>query len=441
MSTADLTPGTEVGGYVIERKLGSGGMGAVYLASHPNLPKQVALKVLAEAHDAEGFAAEARLAAQLDHPNIVDILDFGESDGALWMSMGYVSGGDLARLVAQHPGGVPPGRAVHILTEVAKALDFAHARGVVHRDIKPANVFLAPGDGGTDRVLVGDFGIARNLDATVVTRTGTASRTDAYAPPEQRAGRAVDHRADVYALSVTCYELLTGHLPAVVVGRRRDRLPAALRPVLEKATAGDPDDRYPSCGAFVDAVTTALRERPARRLPARGRFALAGVTTIVALGALAWAIQPDSTPPPDVSASPSDSLATSSVDALPERCHFTTTVPTGDGRHAVLPSTSDGNRQCLLAFNDSHPTGGRAAPPIEGVRALQDALRRCYQHEFIDADGVYDPATAQAVLTVQDLHRIGRDGIFGPQTSGAMKWPQFRTTDGAFTTCTTVGPP
>ncbi|WP_330230678.1 serine/threonine-protein kinase [Nocardia sp. NBC_00508] len=313
MSAAELTTGTALAGYVIEKKLGSGGMGTVYLATHPNLPKQVALKVLAETHDTAGFINEARMAAQLEHPNIVDIKDYGEADGALWMSMQYVPGGDLAQVVAGHRRGIAPDRALHILTEVAKALDFAHARGVVHRDIKPANIFLAPGEGGVDRVLVGDFGIARDVDATV---TGTASRTDAYAPPEQRAV------------------------------------------------------------------------------------------------------------------------------ALAQRCHFTTAVPTGDGYHAVVPSTSDGGRRCLLSFADSHPTGSadRTAAPIEGVRALQDALRRCYHRELPSVDGIYSSATGLAVLYVQDLHRIDQDGVFGPQTSGVMQWPQFRDSDGEFAACTRIGP-
>lgn len=431
MSAAELAPGSELGGYVIERQLGTGGMGAVYLASQPNLSRRVALKVLSNPRDATEFAAEARRAAQLEHPNIVGIIDYDATGGA-WMSMQYIPGGDLAQLLREHRRGLEPERAARIVTQIATALDFAHAKGVVHRDIKPANVFLNT-DHGAERVVVGDFGIARDLDdSTVVTETGTVSRTDAYAPPEQRAGRRVDHRADVYALGITCYELLTGHLPTMVGGR--DRLPRALGLVLEKATEGMPEKRYDSCGEFAAAVTEALRATPDRRSPSWGRIATAVAALVASVGivvaAVGW-----SRPPYDV--------AVPGATVESRRCHFTTRISAGPGHHSIVPSTGDSGRQCLLSTTDSRPagSGGRTAAPIDGVRALQNALVRCYAQELPVADGIYSSVTGLGVLHVQSEHNIAKDGVFGPQTAGVMRWPRYRDTDGEFANCAPLDPP
>ncbi|MEV6324332.1 protein kinase [Nocardia sp. NPDC051787] len=178
-------------------------------------------------------------------------------------------------------------------------------------------------------MLVGDFGIARDVDATVATYTGTASRTDAYAPPEQRADRRVDRRADVYAPGVTCYELLTGHLPTVVVGRVRDRIPSALRPVLAKATAGEPEDRNPSCGAFAQAVAAALGGRSTLRLVTPARVAIAGtVAAGLAFGALLWAVR-----------SPSDSRASSDTSAQPSAAALPSAVTSPPRCRPATPTT------------------------------------------------------------------------------------------------------
>ncbi len=439
MVAAELIAGPVFAGHLIERRLRSGGMGTVYLAEHPTLPMKVALKVVGAGRDDPEYAAlfrrEAQLAAGLDHPNIVDVKDFGEEDGTLWMSMQYVPGGDATALIEAGRSGVEVGRAVHIVTEAAKALDYAHEHHVVHRDVKPANIFVAPGDAGTDRVLVGDFGIARRTDpAATQTDTGIRSYTEPYAPPEQRAGGRVDRRADVYALGVTCYELLTGRLPGAVVAGA-EPLPAGIGAVLAKAMEGDPDERYPTCGELAAALAGAMRAEPERRFGTRGRVAAgAAVALVLAGAAVLWSLRADSgtrahTEPTSTGVSP--------------RCFFTARVPTGDGYHVVLPSTNDGGRRCILSYVDSHP-GGPSAPrsaPIEGVRALQEALRRCYQRELADGDGDYSTATGLAVLYVQDLHGVDKDGVFGPQTSGAMRWPRYRDAGGEFESCVTIGPP
>ncbi|MEV0247017.1 serine/threonine-protein kinase [Nocardia sp. NPDC050712] len=254
MSASELVAGTVFSGYLISARLGSGGMGTVYRARHPRLPRTVALKVLNPKVSADRvfrarFEREADIVARLDHPNIVDVYDRGDEDGVLWVSMRYMPDGDAAGLIRRHPRGLDPAAAVRIVTAVAAGLDYAHAQGVVHRDVKPANIFL-----GDDRVLVGDFGIARSTDPSATMTQGPSPLTLAYAAPEQRAGQAADRRADVYALGVTLHELLTGRLPGVDANRP---LPARLHQVVTRATATDPAARYPTCAALAAAAAGA----------------------------------------------------------------------------------------------------------------------------------------------------------------------------------------
>ncbi|WP_156690598.1 serine/threonine-protein kinase, partial [Mycobacterium sp. Marseille-P9652] len=280
-----LPPGTILARYRIERVLGSGGMGTVYLARHPSLPRSDALKVLsAELSQDPQFRArfirEADLAATLNHPNIVTVYDRGEAeDGQLWIAMQYVDGSDANSELAQAE--MTPARAAHIITEVAKALDYAHRRGVMHRDVKPANFLLSGLAGDQERVLLADFGIARALDeATRLTASGSFVTTVAYAAPETLHGGPIDHRADVYSLGCALFRLLTGRTPygrfdtmsAIMaahlfqpVPRATDvkaDLPPAVDEVIARALAKDPADRYPSAGALAAAFNAALGSFP-----------------------------------------------------------------------------------------------------------------------------------------------------------------------------------
>lgn len=267
-----------IAGYELERVLGRGGMGVVYLARHPRLPRSVALKLLDEQMfgDEEArarFAREADLAARLDHPNIVAVLDRGVDSGRPWIAMQYVRGIDAAAV-----GVFEPERAVRIVSEVAGALDFAHNHGVLHRDIKPGNILLsAPEPGRPEQVLLADFGIARlHFDQNPLTQTGAFTATLAYASPEQLAGLALDPRCDQYSLACTLFVLLTGRAPfaatnpvAVIqshmsaeppaLSAHGTGLPVALDPVLRRAMAKRPADRFGSCGEFADAVRHAFR--------------------------------------------------------------------------------------------------------------------------------------------------------------------------------------
>ncbi|MFC9896118.1 serine/threonine-protein kinase [Nocardia sp. NPDC127579] len=283
-----LEPGDVFAGYTIERLLGRGGMGSVYLARHPRLPRQTALKLLSrELYEDEEirarFEREADLVAQLDHPNIVTVFDRGVEDEQLWISMQYIDGIDASSV---DPAKLPPQRAVQIIAETAAALDYAHRMNVLHRDVKPANILLARGS-GRERVLLTDFGIARpREDTKQLTQTGTFTATLAYAAPEQLTGAQLDDRTDQYSLACTLFWLLSGSVPfdsphaaAVIQGHLqqppppvsslRADLPAGLDQAIGRALAKRPADRYGSCVEFAAEVQRVLSGGSGQR-PATG---------------------------------------------------------------------------------------------------------------------------------------------------------------------------
>ena len=227
-----LAEGQVIAGYKILRSLGAGGMGEVYLAQHPRLPRRDALKVLSAAVCAESeyrqrFNREADIAATLWHPHIVEVHDRGDVDGQLWISMDYVEGTDAARLlIERYPKGMPPDLVLRIVTAVGDALDYAHQRGLTHRDVKPANILLSNPGTDSERIMLADFGIARRSDdVSGLTGTNTTVGTVEYAAPEQLKGEDLDGRADQYALAATAFQLLTGtppfhhSNPAVVISK------------------------------------------------------------------------------------------------------------------------------------------------------------------------------------------------------------------------------
>ena len=273
-----LNSGEVFAGYVIQRLLGTGGMGEVYLAQHPRLPRQDALKILSLASTADRefrarFIREAELAATLRHPHIVGVLDRGEFNGQLWISMDYVDGTDAGRLIREsYSGGMPEQDVSEIVTAVADALDFGHERRLLHRDVKPENILVTASDGRRRRVLFTDFGIARRIDdVSNLTDDNVAVGTISYIAPEQLMGKPLDGRADQYALAATTFHLLTGAPPfqdsnrAVVISqhlgtpppRISDRRPdlAHLDAVLARALAKDANERYPNCLEFAEALT------------------------------------------------------------------------------------------------------------------------------------------------------------------------------------------
>lgn len=276
-----LAEGEVIAGYTILRSLGAGGMGEVYLAQHPRLPRREALKVLAakvcaDSEYRERFNREAEIASSLWHPHIVEIHDRGDVGGQLWIAMDYVDGIDAGQLLEEeYRDGLPPDLAVRMVTAVADALDYAHAKGLTHRDVKPANILIANAGAAGERIMLADFGIARRSDDTSnLTGTNMTVGTVAYAAPEQLCGDKVDGRADQYALAATAYQLLTGappfqhSNPAVVISQHLTSAPppiGAKRPelsslgtVFDKALAKSPKDRFANCVDFARALNHRL---------------------------------------------------------------------------------------------------------------------------------------------------------------------------------------
>jgi serine/threonine protein kinase, bacterial len=348
-----MTSRTAFAGYSILRPLGAGGMADVYLAKHPRLPRRDALKVLAKGMTAddefrERFNREADLAATLFHPHIVAVHDRGEFEGQLWIAMDYVEGTDAARLMKErYRNGMSEHDVGAIIDAVASALDYAHVRGMLHRDVKPANILLTHPEEDDRRILLADFGVARQLaDISGITETNVAVGTVAYAAPEQLVGSNIDGRADQYALAATAFHLLTGvppyrhSNPVAVIGQHLHAAPPRLsdhRPDLSrlddvffKALAKDPADRFDRCrdfaAAFNDKVSRrggARRSRGAASVKLGRRFSLktviaAGIalTLVIAL-TITWAVSFFSwdNPPPSTPAAPARVSATSSASA------------------------------------------------------------------------------------------------------------------------------
>jgi YVTN family beta-propeller protein len=278
-----LSEGSLVAGYRVDGFLAHGGMGVLYRATQLSLDRPVALKVikpeLAEDRDFRArFILESQIAASIDHPNVIPIHEADEADGILFIAMRYVQGIDLARLIGRD-GALEPSHAVRIVSDVAAALDAAHARGLVHRDVKPANV-LVTGSPGAEHVYLTDFGLVkRSASPGGLTKTGQWVGTLDYVAPEQLRGDPVDARADVYALGCLTYQALTGsvpyprgedvaklwahmHTPPPSLRERAPSIPAALDEAVMRAMAKQPDERFVTAGEFSRAAEAIVEQRP-----------------------------------------------------------------------------------------------------------------------------------------------------------------------------------
>jgi len=264
--------------YELEEVVGQGGMSTVYKAHDSLLERYVALKVLHQQYNededfVERFKREARSVAQLQHPNIVTVIDRGEEDGRQYIVFEFIDGENLKELVVRK-GRLEVRDALEIADEVAQGLAFAHENGLVHRDVKPQNVLLN-GDG---RAKVTDFGIARSLDVEHgVTQTGTILGTSNYIAPEQATGQPVDAHTDVYSLGIVLYEMITGELPFpgesfVAIAMKhiqqpspnvldiRGDVPLRVASMIDRALEKDPEQRFPTMGAFAAEIEASLAE-------------------------------------------------------------------------------------------------------------------------------------------------------------------------------------
>jgi serine/threonine protein kinase/sugar lactone lactonase YvrE len=284
---AGFLAGSLLAGYRLEAQVGAGGMAVVFRARDERLGRLVALKILAPglADDSEfrqRFIAESRAAAAVDDPHIIPVYEAGEANGALFIAMRFVQGGDL-RQVLLREGALAPDRAAGFISPVASALDAAHRAGLVHRDVKPANVLVDAREDRPDHVYLSDFGVSkRAMSQAGLTAVGVFLGTPDYSAPEQIEGQPVDGRTDQYALACVSYQLLTGTVPferdqgmAVLLAHlskpppsaveRRPELPGAVDQVLAKGMAKVPEERYESCSDFADALREALGLTPYHR--------------------------------------------------------------------------------------------------------------------------------------------------------------------------------
>jgi tRNA A-37 threonylcarbamoyl transferase component Bud32 len=329
--TRDPRIGTIIGGCRIDGEIGRGGMGVVYRAEQVRLGRTVAVKVIAPelARDPgfrERFERESRVAASIEHPNVIPVYEAGETDGELYITMRYVEGTDLRALIGRS-GRLDHARAAQVVSQVGGALDAAHSSGLVHRDVKPGNVLVAT-VGGSDHAYLTDFGLTKRLiSGAALTRTGEWVGTVDYVAPEQIEGKAVDARADIYALACVLHQTLTGQVPYVrdsdvakmyahlhepppAVTAVAPDVPQEFDTVVARGMAKQPEERYPSAGDLGQAAVAAAerREAPAsERSVAVGAAAPEGLATATApLAATARAQGPP--PPPAPPSHPTEVL-------------------------------------------------------------------------------------------------------------------------------------
>ena len=338
----DLALGTEFAGYHIERTLGRGGMGVVYLAGDPRLKRKVALKVLAPglADDdrfRDRFIRESKVAASLDAPNVLPVYEAGEHRGSLYIAMRYVEGTDLRGLINQSPLALAD--ALTVVDGVARALDAAHAKGLVHRDVKPGNILIArsAGSPAIEHVYLTDFGLTKRSDSrSGLTGTGVFAGTLDYAAPEQFEGTALGPQTDVYSLGCVLFECLTGlppfrrqqeaavmyahlHDPPPSATAQRPELPQRVDRVIEKAMAKRPADRYATAGALAADFKDATAGDRLPRTHSKRTTWIAVTGALIAVGVAVTVLAllqgeddpsgPNRPSPPAASALPAGSLA------------------------------------------------------------------------------------------------------------------------------------
>jgi serine/threonine-protein kinase len=429
--------GETFGGYKIESRLGRGGMGAVYLATHERLARKVALKVIAsELALDEGFRArflrESQLAASLDHPNVIPIYDADEVDGVLYLAMRYVEGPTLRALIAER-GALSPADTRRLADQIGGALEAAHSSGLVHRDVKPGNILVAePGP----HAYLCDFGLAKLVSSKGATATGSFFGTVDYCAPEQIRGEPIDARADIYSLGCVLFQCLTGETPfardtdfAVLQAHLSDPppapsstradLPASVDDVIARALAKSPEDRYATAGELAASLTHALggapsaddatriarpaatRAAPRARRPSAGRLLWIGVGLLAiaiafALAAIVTTRDSDGGASSETSLQPFvDRIENVLAQSAEGRREIVAAL--AGGLRCSIPSRVAGQRIESVADNRQsilQQLGSMAAPTDEADEVLT-LLQQALQHS-IEADRHYRDGFAEA---------------------------------------------
>ena len=421
-----LAPGDVFGGFRIESIAGRGGMGVVYRAVQLDLDRPVALKLIAADRAAdpafrERFQRESRLAALIDHPNVVPVHGAGEADGQLYLVMRYVPGTDLHRLL-KHDGPLEPLRAAEIVGQVGAALDAAHAAGLVHRDVKPANVLIAG-----DHAYLGDFGLTRLLSSEEqLTETGEWLGTTDFSAPEQLQAERVDARADVYSLGCVLHAALLGRppyprstMPATVLAHLQDPVPrpsesgapAGFDRVMARALAKNPQDRYPSAGDLGRAALAA----------ARGESVTESERS-VAVGSAAPAPSANGHAPAPTEITVADTPRTRVQE------EETTVMPPRRRRRrslaaAVLVVAAAGTAVALAGLPGGSSGNGRARAPLSAdeVRDVAQDFAQAYE----DEDG-----RALGRLLTRDVQRVLPSGVAHGRARVVREYQsQFRAQD------------
>jgi serine/threonine-protein kinase len=432
----EFRPGDLFLGHRISQRIGTGGWGVVYQAYDLELRRDVAVKVLDLSLDDEAFRREWCLLAEVEHPHVLPVFRAGLEDGRPYLVTRLARGGSLRRLLA---GGtrLAPHRALHLLGQVAEALDAVHARCIVHRDVKPENILLE-GPAGAEQVWLADFGLARHFGTDRYVSAGGGIGTTAYMAPEQRTGAGdVGSRADVYAFGLVLYEALAGHLPeaagrAPLVGA--GSAVHLLSGVFSRAFAVRPEDRYGSAGELIEAARVLLADEagpasdaetdstgrvppaPTRRLPGRRRWVAVTVLALVTLlAAIGYAVMMrPATPVP--AAEPSRMPSAPAV-AAP------TAPPPGASSgapHTTVPTVS---RKPTQTGSASQPAGTAApspSPPQRLVVCAQTATLRAQPVPMNQTSKVDD------LFYNESLEVLGGAGndvwVYGRSPRGKVGW-------------------
>jgi serine/threonine protein kinase len=429
--------GQDFAGYRLRAVLGRGGMSVVYEAENVRLGNTIALKVLApELSTDDAFRArflkESRLAASLNHPNVIPIYDTGPYEDLLYIAMRYVAGSDLRTVLDRHER-ISPGQALLLIGQAARALDAAHRLGLVHRDVKPANVLIERGaDGDPDHVYVADFGLTKHtLSRSGLTATGQLLGTIDYIAPEQIQGKPVDGRADIYSLGCVLYECLTGRVPfvkdldAAVIWAHveepptppsaiRAELRGGIDEVIMCALAKDPDDRYPTCRELVGAAYAALEPVPQTSAASDVDIA-AGPPTVLSGPSIQGPVPPG---PPTVLSGPS---VQEPVPAGPPAAGTSSGTPSGDGGSygaPPAPQETGTNRSPQTVGSDYEPVVAldadssppdRVQPPPPPGKPDQGGLgaRRRRPWYAVGLVGLVGGAAAVVLLTSSSSTKAG----------------------------------